>query len=136
MANRLPPLPDSDAADAAGIPLAQQLNDEQRWSSRKSTVLAGVIISDQIPGAVPCVVRDVSATGALIDLRSANSSVIASASGLPGTFALVLQRDNSEVRCEVAWRQQTTVGVRFISAFKTLPARAKPVKPAAKRKWF
>lgn len=136
MANRLPPALDLDAAAAAGGAVAQNPSDEQRWSSRKSTVLSGTIISDQIPGAATCVVRDVSATGALIDLRSANSSVIASASGLPATFALVLQRDNSEVRCEVAWRQQSTVGVRFISAFKTLPVRAKAVKPAAKRKWF
>jgi hypothetical protein len=127
----------------AGLPdpaenlMAKELADEQRWSSRKSTVLAGTIISDQLSGAVSCVVRDLSATGALIDLRAAKSSVIANSSGLPNAFSLVLLRDNSEVRCEVMWRKPTSIGVRFLGAFKQVPVRSKPKSaPNAKRKWF
>jgi hypothetical protein len=82
-------------------------------------------------------VRDLSSTGALIELRAAKTGVIANASGLPNAFALVLLRDNSEVRCEIIWRQPATVGVRFLGAFKQVPPRVKPkTEPAAKRKWF
>jgi hypothetical protein len=125
------------AEAAAENLMAAELADEQRWSSRKSTVLAGTIISDQLPGTVSCVVRDLSSTGALIELRTAKTGVIANASGLPNAFALVLLRDNSEVHCEVAWRKPTSIGVRFLGAFKQVPARTKPkAAPIAKRKWF
>jgi hypothetical protein len=129
--------------NVAGLPdpgenqMANELADEQRWSNRRSTVLAGNIISDQLQGIVSCVVRDLSSSGALIELRAAKTGVIANASGLPDTFALVLLRDNSEVRCEVAWRKPTSIGVRFLGAFKQVPARAKPkAGPTVKRSWF
>jgi hypothetical protein len=137
MTHRMPNVAGFPDADAAENLMAKELADEQRWSSRKSTVLAGTIISDQLPGTVSCVVRDLSSTGALIELRAAKTGVIANASGLPDTFALVLLRDNSEVRCEVAWRQPASIGVRFLGAFKQVPPRAKAkAAPIAKRKWF
>lgn len=137
MTNRMPIVASLPVADAAENLMAKDLANEQRWSSRKSTVLAGTIISDQLPGSVACVVRDLSSTGALIELRAAKTGVIANASGLPDAFALVLLRDNSEVRCEVAWRQPASIGVRFLGAFKQVPARSKPKPaPTAKRKWF
>jgi hypothetical protein len=128
----------SDAAELASenageTAMAETAGENRRWSSRRSTVLAGTIISDRIAGGAMCVVRDLSATGALIELRNSKTSV----RELPDTFALVLVHDNSEVRCEIAWRQPTSIGVRFLGGFKTLPVRAKPKTQApAKRAWF
>jgi hypothetical protein len=138
MTDHLPKLPDSDTAARAADLVVQAPGSEQRWSNRTSTVLAGNIISDQLAGRVSCVVRDLSASGGLIELSAAKGGVIASAAGLPDTFALILLRDNSEVRCQVMWRQPTAVGVRFLGGFKALPTArdTRKAKAPAKRSWF
>jgi PilZ domain len=133
MNSRVPAVLETSADSADENLAASALGDERRWSSRRPTVLAGTIFSDRLAGGATCVVRDLSATGALIELRNSKTSV----RDLPDTFALVLLHDNSEVRCEVAWRQPTSIGVRFLGGFKALPVRSKPkVQAPAKRSWF
>ncbi|NOT69894.1 MAG: hypothetical protein HOP09_01035 [Hyphomicrobium sp.] len=120
-----------EAATTGGA--AGKLGDERRWALRRASVLAGKIISDKLQGQVGCVVRDLSATGALIELRPSKDCAISSPAGLPDTFALILVRDNSEVSCKLAWRRDKTVGVRFMGAFRMLPQRPKqPVKLQSK----
>lgn len=119
--------PSDDAAIASAA--AEKLGDERRWALRRASVMAGKIISDQLPGVVGCVVRDVSATGALIELRPSKDCAVTSPAGLPDAFALIMVRDHSEVRCKVAWRRASTIGVKFMGAFRLLPP---PLKPAAK----
>jgi PilZ domain len=128
-----PPELTLSAQTADDAPLADVPADERRWSGRRSTVLAGTIISDSLSGSATCVVRDLSATGALIELRNSKTSV----RDLPDQFALILLHDNSEVRCQIAWRQPTSIGVRFLGGFRALPVRSKPKLAApTKRSWF
>ncbi len=111
------------ADGAAGLPAAvlDSLADERRWAQRKRSVLAGKIMGDRLQGSVGCVVRDLSATGAQLDLKFSKTSVISSVGQLPDQFILVLERERSEVQCETAWRRGESAGVRFVGGFRAMP---------------
>jgi hypothetical protein len=55
---------------------------------------------------VPCVVLDISASGARIDVPS-NAAV-------PVTFKLVIDLEGTERLCQMVWRRENSMGVRFI----------------------
>jgi hypothetical protein len=103
--------------------IAQAASSERRWSLRKSGVIAATIISDRIGGAAACVVRDLSATGARLTIDVMRNRVITGPRDLPNMFTLVLERDNVEVDCSLAWRTDGEVGVRFLSQLRPLPKR-------------
>jgi len=52
-----------------------------------------------------CMVRDISASGALIE--DANLSLV------PDNFRLVMEMESAERRCTVVWRKPKRIGVRF-----------------------
>ena len=100
--------------------------DERRWAQRKSTGLPGTISSERLQGPLACVVRDLSATGAQIDIKLSKSAVISGAAGLPDKFTLFLPRDDCQVDCQVIWREKATAGLRFLGGLKLTPKRAVP----------
>ncbi len=55
--------------------------------------------------AIQCLVCDLSLTGAAISIESAN--------GVPERFTLVLPEDGLQLPCQVVWRRECRVGVRF-----------------------
>lgn len=107
--------------------------DEQRWAFRKPRMFAALIVSDRLQGTVGCLVRDMSATGARIALQIDRNSLIASAAGLPNTFKLILDYDQVEVDCEIAWRSDRAFGVRFLSSLKQLPKKPRMIMPKKRR---
>lgn len=111
---------------------ARSLGSERRWALRKSGIISGLLISDRLQGTVGCIVRDVSATGAKIQIQQGRGSVVVTPSSMPDTFFLVMEHEVIEVACEIAWRGQHDVGVRFISPMKHLPKR--PKRPLGKKK--
>ncbi len=115
-------------ANSFAIPglAADSLKDERRWAQRKRSVLAGKIIGDRLQGSVGCVVRDLSATGAQVDLKFSKTSVISSVGQLPDQFVLILERERAEVQCETAWRRGNSAGVRFVGGFRAMPKAPTP----------
>lgn len=103
--------------------------DERRWALRKSSILSASIISDRLQGTVPCVIRDLSATGAKIALQAQRSSVVGSPAGLPPTFKMLLDREQIEVDCALQWTSATEAGVRFLSSMRHLPPKPKKLAP-------
>jgi len=77
---------------------------EQRTSPRRHTFKVGTILFGWAT-AVECVVRNLSATGACIE--------VASSAGIPGEFALRIKREIPKRECRVAWRSKRRIGVRF-----------------------
>jgi hypothetical protein len=74
---------------------------------RKSLRQPGWITLDGGFAARPCVVQDMSATGAKITIDDPNM--------LPAKLRLALSRDARTGRpCEVVWRRGKSVGVRFV----------------------
>ena len=75
-----------------------------------------------ILGATPrgCIMRDVSAGGASLRLPLA--------ADIPNEFVLLLTRNGSSNRqCEIVWRNDEHVGVRFLAAGVPIKIDAEPV---------
>jgi hypothetical protein len=77
--------------------------DEKRIAPRHRVLKAGTI--EFGGGAIDCTVRNMSSTGALLEV---NSPI-----GIPGKFTLVLPADGHHVACRVAWQKQKRIGVVF-----------------------
>jgi PilZ domain len=75
--------------------------------ARKSLQQPGWITLDGGFAARPCVVRDMSATGAKITVDDSNV--------LPGRLRLAFARDARTGRnCDVVWRSGKSLGVKFV----------------------
>ena len=74
---------------------------------RKSVQQPGWITLDGGFAARPCVVQDLSSTGAKVTVDDPNA--------LPAKLRLAFSRDARTGRsCEVVWRRGKTVGVKFV----------------------
>ena len=74
---------------------------------RKSVQQPGWITLDGGFAARPCVVQDLSSTGAKVTVDDPNA--------LPGKLRLAFSRDARTGRsCEVVWRRGRTVGIKFV----------------------
>ena len=79
----------------------------KKRESRKSLHQSGWITLEGGFAARPCVVQDMSATGAKITIDDANA--------LPGRLRLAFSRDARTGRtCEVVWRRGKSAGVKFV----------------------
>jgi PilZ domain len=79
----------------------------KKRDARKSLQQPGWITLDGGFAARPCVVRDMSATGAKITVDDSNV--------LPGRLRLAFARDARTGRnCEVVWRRGKSLGVKFV----------------------
>ena len=79
----------------------------KKREARKSLSQPGWITLDGGFAARPCVVQDMSASGAKITVDDSNV--------LPGRLRLALVRDARTGRnCEVVWRQGKSLGVKFV----------------------
>lgn len=78
--------------------------EEKRESSRHRTFKGGTISFDR--GLVDCTIRNLSDTGALLE--------IASPIGIPDQFILIIKPETIRRSCEVKWRSERTIGVKFV----------------------
>jgi hypothetical protein len=77
--------------------------DEKRKSIRRRVLKSATIEFDI--GAYSCAVRDLSNTGAALDVPHAVA--------LPHEFHLVLETDQARRHCRVIWRKENRLGVEF-----------------------
>ena len=79
----------------------------KKRETRKSLRQSGWITLDGGFAARPCVVEDMSSSGAKITVQDNNT--------LPAKLRLAFTRDARSGRpCEVVWRRGRTVGVKFV----------------------
>ena len=79
---------------------------EKRDSGRNRVLKSGAIEFNG--GAIDCVVRNISETGAALD--------VASPVGIPEHFILAILPDGSRHQCRIAWRKERRIGVAFSKA--------------------
>jgi hypothetical protein len=80
----------------------------RKRATRKSMHQAGWITLEGGFAARPCVVQDMSSTGAKITIEDSNT--------LPAKLRLAFSRDARTGRpCEVVWRRGKTFGIKFVS---------------------
>lgn len=92
-----------------------------RFAHRKTGASAAIIYSDEINGAVHCVVRDMSVSGARLLVKE--SKLLPKANGmpeLPTEFTLNIRLDRIAVNCRLVWQKGDEVGVKFTSAPRVL----------------
>lgn len=75
-----------------------------RRSSPRTRTLKGAQIVWPTGNPVKCIVRNLSDTGAKIEVHGP----------VPGTFELVFDSDRSRRSCRVVWRKEPMMGVRFV----------------------
>jgi hypothetical protein len=76
---------------------------EKRIARRHRVLKAGMI--EFGGGAIDCTVRNLSNTGAALDVTSPI--------GIPAQFTLVVSTDGLHVPCHVVWRKEKRIGVGF-----------------------
>lgn len=95
-----------------GLPAV--LTDEERRSADRAICFLIAHIRCGDSGPVRCTIRDMSSTGAQLELASVATAQTA-ATDLPRSFRLVSfsRAARSEVWCNVVWRNGRRIGVRF-----------------------
>jgi hypothetical protein len=77
---------------------------EQRKVIRRRVLKRGTIAFNRA-GGISCTVRNVSATGACLEVESPL--------GIPDVFTLVIESDHETHPCQVVWRSEKRLGVSF-----------------------
>ena len=90
---------------------------EQRRQPRRKVLKDGKIVSATLHGAIDVRIRDLSATGALIE--------IAVATEIPPTYGLLVVWEGKIYPAATRWRRGSRLGMEFTG----------PPKSAALRKW-
>ncbi len=84
-----------------------------RVAERVRTFLKAVIEFNKGASKIDCVVKNISATGARLDVTSAVS--------LPSEFTLHIPHRSEQHRAQLVWRESGAIGVRFLTP-ETKPA--------------
>lgn len=80
----------------------------RRSEPRRRVARSATISAHDAPSPVPCVVLDISNGGARLDVHHSAS--------IPQRFRLVIDLEGTERTCEVVWRRENSIGVKFITA--------------------
>lgn len=81
------------------------MTEDSRTSQRRRTLKGGKIVVNNGFSTFDCVIRNLSDTGAKL--------AVASQIGIPELFQLALE-DGRRLQCEVKWRRDGEIGVKFI----------------------
>jgi hypothetical protein len=85
----------------------QGCTDEKRQANRRRVFFPAKIIYNGRLCVISCQIRDISETGC--KLRIPNTAAI------PNKFTLQFSEGNISKACEVVWREETSLGVRFMA---------------------
>jgi hypothetical protein len=77
--------------------------DQKRSAARKRILKSGTIEFNG--GAIDCIVRNISETGAALDVTSPI--------GIPDSFRLIISSEDQRKLCHIVWRKESRIGVRF-----------------------
>lgn len=84
--------------------MTEATHTDQRGAERRRTLKGGHIVFNAGRSTIDCTIRNLSATGAKLQ--------VASVVGIPDTFDLLLAGDGKQA-CRVVWRTLKELGVEF-----------------------
>lgn len=112
------PAESAAAPKSAPAPAADGTNN--RRSRRRSTTLPAAMAFPNMRVQVPCIVVDMSGTGAKLELPASSIKQYGEADHLPNRMTLILKADRLQIDAEVKWRRSGKFGVRFLGPPKPL----------------
>jgi len=83
------------------------MDQERRSSFRRPMRRAGWVEAEMLDGRAPCIVWDLSRTGARL-------AIAAKSADLPSKFSLLLRDKDARHECQVVWIKGRFVGVKFV----------------------
>lgn len=97
--------------------------EEQRQQRRQRVFKGGKVFFNGGRSTVDCLIRDMTTAGARLKLESTGD--------VPDAFDLLVDQEQQVYPAEVAWRDMTSMGVRFTGAPRPLQARlpSSPLSP-------
>jgi hypothetical protein len=87
---------------------------EQRRSERVKSFLRAQILYNNRMTTVDCLVKNISADGAKIEVAQTTS--------IPDAFDLYIPQKSKTYHARMAWRDATSIGVSFVAADSDTPA--------------
>lgn len=79
---------------------------ERRRLPRRKTLKTAYIAYRTLGTTIDCVVKNLSAGGARLDVESAH--------GIPDAFDLILKTESRQHVCKIVWRDEYRIGVQFL----------------------
>ena len=101
---------------------AAPVDESRRWAKRKSVHNSGQILFDGITTPYGCFVRDISSTGARLEMTKNKFNPDGGATFVPTYFTLIIPLDRTRVECQSMWRRGSFIGARFLGAVEHMPA--------------
>ncbi len=93
---------------------------ERRFAPRRKSQIPAQVFFDSATVSVPCLIKDMSTTGATLVLRGGRGdSFDVNASEMP-RIRLVIRADRVMYDCKVIRFSETELGVRFMAAPKSM----------------
>ncbi len=93
---------------------------ENRFAPRRASQIPAQIYFDGTVTSVPCLIRDMSTTGARLELREGWSNPFASDASSMERIRLVIRMDRVMYDCKIIRRGETELGVKFLAAPKPM----------------
>lgn len=109
-------------------------NGDNRFAPRRKSDIPAQIFLESASQSLPCMIRDMSTTGAKLDLRDGWDNPFRSSLSHLDRFWLIVRMDRVMYDCKIIRRGEKELGVKFMSAPRPMPATVKSVPPAAKPK--
>jgi PilZ domain len=102
---------------------------ENRFAPRRKGNIPALIHLSGAVESIPCIISDMSTTGAKLDLRNGWDNPFRSAASSMDRLTLVVRMDRVMYDCRIIRRGEKELGVKFLSAPRPI---AKVVRPASK----
>ncbi|NOT70262.1 MAG: PilZ domain-containing protein [Hyphomicrobium sp.] len=99
---------------------AQKANGENRFAPRRPSAIPAQIYFDGTVTSVPCLIKDMSTTGAKLELRTGWDNPFKSDASQMERIRLVIRMDRVMYDCKIVRRSETELGVKFTAAPKPM----------------
>ena len=99
---------------------AAKADGDNRFAPRKGANIPAQIYFDGTARSVPCVIRDMSTTGAKLVLNDGWDNPFKSEASEMSGIRLVVRQDRVMYDCKIVRRGETQLGVKFTSAPKPI----------------
>ena len=93
---------------------------EGRFAPRRNSQIPALIYFDGTVTSVPCLIKDMSTTGAKLELKNGWDNPFRSSASDMDRIRLVVRMDRVMYDCKIIRRGDTELGVKFIAAPKPI----------------